>query len=151
VSALALALAVKKARCFDLGGAACYCQALVFWCRSGVAPRLPQEWLIFVCPPEGGLGSFCLANPHIHIELPLQLGMWEVHAPISRLRRTHACVQSGSVLARGPIPQRGSCKATWARITNRRAAKAGYGKQGACDSRQREPGSAARSGRHNEL
>ena len=30
---------------FDLGGAACYCQTLVLWCRSGVAPGLPQERL----------------------------------------------------------------------------------------------------------
>ena len=30
---------------FDLGGAACYCQTLVFWCGSGIAPGLPQEWL----------------------------------------------------------------------------------------------------------
>ena len=30
---------------FDLGVAACYGQTLVFWCHSGVAPGLPQEWL----------------------------------------------------------------------------------------------------------
>jgi hypothetical protein len=30
---------------FDLGGAACCCQALTFWCRSGVAPGLPQNRL----------------------------------------------------------------------------------------------------------
>jgi hypothetical protein len=29
----------------DLGGAAYCCQTLAFWCRSGVAPGLPQEWL----------------------------------------------------------------------------------------------------------
>ena len=30
---------------FDLGAAACYGQALAFWCRSGVAPGLSQERL----------------------------------------------------------------------------------------------------------
>jgi hypothetical protein len=30
---------------FDLGGAACCCEALVFWCRSGAAPGLPRERL----------------------------------------------------------------------------------------------------------
>jgi hypothetical protein len=38
---------------FDLGGAACYRPALFFWCRSGVAPGLPQEWF---CDSEWGLG-----------------------------------------------------------------------------------------------
>ena len=45
VSALALALAGGKDGpvLFDLGGVACYCQALVFWCPSDVAPGLPQK------------------------------------------------------------------------------------------------------------
>ena len=30
---------------FDLGGAACYRQSLVLWCRSRVVLGLPQEWL----------------------------------------------------------------------------------------------------------
>ena len=42
----------------DLGLAAGYCQSLVFWCRSGVAPGLPKERL---SDGEGGFG--CEAVP----------------------------------------------------------------------------------------
>jgi hypothetical protein len=65
---------------FDVGVAACYCQTLVFWCRSVVAPGLPQERL---SDSEWGFGReavpLCAAVARLKSHMP-------THKPVEKMQ-----------------------------------------------------------------